>query len=176
MLADHCHTANSMHREAREFQLTTHAHPHLQLNGIGSTTAVRALLRQYLTAFGPVSIEDFIWWSGLNLGEVTPALAALRGDLVDVRLEGEPGVLLLAAHEPDLFAAEPLPDNYAQLLAHEDQTLKGYFTTRRRYVDDPHRAALFNQIGEARASIAVAGRCIGTWQFNRTTRTIDHHL
>jgi hypothetical protein len=35
---------------------------------------------------------------------------------------------------------------------------------------------LFNSIGEARASIAIAGRCIGTWQFHRTTRTIDHHL
>jgi Winged helix DNA-binding domain len=170
-------TANSLHREIREFHLTTQAHPQIQLNDIDPATAVRTLLRHYLTAFGPASIDDFHWWSGLNLREITPAIAGLRPDLVDIRIEGQPaGLLLLAEHEPDLLAAEPLPPNHIRLLAHEDPALKGYFTTRHRYVDDPHRELLFNSIGEARASITMAGRCIGTWQFHRTTRTIDHHL
>lgn len=32
--------------------------------------------------------------------------------------------------------------------AREDPVLKGYFTTRHRYVDDQHRTMLFNSIGE----------------------------
>ncbi|MGH3904748.1 MAG: DNA glycosylase AlkZ-like family protein [Pseudonocardiaceae bacterium] len=81
-----------------------------------------------------------------------------------------------AEHEPHLLAAQPLPLHHVDLLAYEDPSLKGYFATRHRYVDHQHRTTLFNTIGEVRASIAVAGRCVGTWQFDRRTRTIDHNL
>lgn len=80
-------TADSLHRETREFQLTTQAHPQIQLNDIDPATAVRTLLRRYLAAFGPASIDDFHWWSGLNRREITPAIADLRPDLVDIRIE-----------------------------------------------------------------------------------------
>lgn len=169
--------ADSLHRERREFHLTHLAHPALQLNHIDTGQAVQLLLRRYLAAFGPASIDDFQWWSGLNRSEITPALAALRSELTDVRFTGQPAaLLLLAEHEPRLRTAEPLPNNHVALLAYEDPSLKGYFTTRNRYVDDRHRGVLFNTIGEARASIAVAGRCVGTWRFDRRTRTINHDL
>jgi hypothetical protein len=166
--------AGSLHRERREFHLT---HLALQLNHIDTDQAVQLLLCRYLAAFGPASIDDFQWWSGLTCGEITPALTALRPELTDVRLTGQPEpLLLLAEHEPRLLTAERLPDNQVDLLAYEDPSLKGYYTTRHRYVDDRYRSVLFNTIGEVRASIAVAGRCIGTWQFDRRTRTINHHL
>ncbi len=168
--------AESLHRERREFGLTQLVHPTLQLNHITAHEAVRVLLRRYLAAFGPASIDDFQWWSGLTRGEITSALAALRPELIEVRLDGRPEPLLLAEHEPHLLTAEPLPDTQVNLLAYEDPSLKGYFTTRHRYVDEQHRATLFNTIGEVRASIAVAGRCVGTWQFDCRTRTIDHHF
>lgn len=113
----------------------------------------------------------------MTRGEITPALAALRSELTDVQFTGQPvPLLLLAEHEPRLRTAEPLPSNHVALLAYEDPSLKGYFTTRHRYVDDQYRSVLFNTIGEARASIAVAGRCVGTWRFDRRTRTITHDL
>lgn len=139
--------------------------------------AIGLLLRRYLAAFGPANIDDFQWWSGLTRGEITPALTSVRSELIDVRLDEHPEpLLLLAEHEPRLLAAEPLPHTHIDLLAYEDPSLKGYFTTRHRYVDDQHRATLFNKIGEVRVSIAHAGRCVGTWQFDRRTRTIDHVL
>ncbi|MFI5955791.1 hypothetical protein [Cryptosporangium sp. NPDC051539] len=65
-------------------------------------------------------------------------------------------LLLLAADELQLRAAEPLPADHVALLAHDAPALKGHFATRHRYVDDQHRTALFNSIGEARASITAA--------------------
>lgn len=136
-----------------------------------------ALLRRYLAAFGPAAIEDFQWWSGLPRGDITAAVATLRPELIDVRISSDPTpLLLLAEDEPRLRAAEPLASNHTALLAYEDPTLKGYHATRHRYVDDRHRTRLFNSIGEARASIAFAGRYVGTWQFHRSTRTISHNL
>jgi hypothetical protein len=170
-------TADSLHRERREFCLTATAHPTLQLNHLASSDAVTALLRRYLTAFGPAAIEDFQWWSGLTRSDITPAVAALRPELIDVQIDPHPAPLLLhAEHEPQLRTAEPLPSNHVALLAYEDPTLKGYHATRHRYVDHQHRNHLFNTIGEARASITTAGRYAGTWQFHRTTRTITHTL
>jgi hypothetical protein len=170
-------TADSLHRERREFGLTATAHPALQLNHLASSDAVTALLRRYLAAFGPAAVEDFQWWSGLPRGDITPAVAALRPDLVDVQIGQDlTPLLLLAEDESRLRAAEPLPSNHVALLAYEDPTLKGYHATRHRYVDHQHRTRLFNTIGEARASIALAGRYAGTWQFHRSTRTISHNL
>ena len=170
-------TADSLHRERREFHLTHLAHPRLRLDGVDVDQAVLLLLRRYLAAFGPASIEDFRWWSGLNRAAITPALAALRPDLVDVRLDQKPDrLLLLAEDEAGLRRAEPLPSDHVTLLAYEDPALKGYFTTRHRYLNQHHRGVLFNTIGEARASIALAGRPIGTWAFNRATRSIEQDL
>lgn len=170
-------TADSLHRERREFGLTATAHPSLQLNHLDSSDAVTALLRRYLAAFGPAAIDDFQWWSGLTRSDITPAVTALRPELIDVRIDPDPTpLLLLADDEPRLRSAEPLPSNHVALLAYEDPTLKGYHATRHRYVDDQHRGHLFNSIGEARASIALAGRYVGTWQFHRATRTISHNL
>lgn len=163
--------------DRRRFCLTTTAQPTLQLNHLVSSDAVTALLRRYLSAFGPAAIEDFQWWSGLTRGEITPAVTALRPELIDVRIDPHPTPLfMLAEHEPDLRAAVPLPRNHVALLAYEDPALKGYHATRHRYVDDQQRNHLFNTIGEARASIVLAGRYVGTWQFHRTTRTITHTL
>lgn len=170
-------TADSLHRERREFDLTQVALPGLLLDHVDPPRAIRLLLRRYLAAFGPASIEDFLWWSGLTRGEITPAVAALASELIDVRLEGYPHALvMLAEHEPELRAVAPLPDNHVALLAYEDPALKGYFTTRHRYVDEWHRTVLFNTIGEVRASITLAGRCVGTWQFNKISRAIDYCL
>lgn len=170
-------TAASLHQERREYQLTEHAHPGLLLTQLSPATAIPIVLRRYLAAFGPASIQDFQWWSGLTRGEIAPAIDQLRPELLDVRLDEHPqALLMLAEQETALRTAQPLPADHVTLLAYEDPTLKGFHATRHRYVEDRYRNLLFNSIGEARASIAVAGRCIGTWQFNRATRAIEHQL
>jgi Winged helix DNA-binding domain len=170
-------TAVSLHREVREFALTGAAHPGLDLNAVDVDVAVRELVAHYLTAFGPASVADLQWWSGLTRSEIDPALAALHDDLIRVRLAGDPTVLLLpAVCEDALRGAERLPDGQLRLLAFEDPTFKGYFATRSRYVDPAHQPAAFNPIGEVRAAITLAGRIVGTWTWHRTRRTVSHTL
>ncbi|WP_170323802.1 DNA glycosylase AlkZ-like family protein [Cryptosporangium phraense] len=165
-------TADSLHRERREFALTSLAHPDLRLDDVDEAGAVALLLRRYLSAFGPASIVDFRWWSGLTQTAITRAVELLRPDLVNVRVDGIPdSLLLLAEDERGLRTAEPLPADHVALLAYEDPALKGYFGTRSRYVDDRYRTALFNTIGEARANITAAARCVGVWRFDRHSRT-----
>ena len=67
-------------------------------------------------------------------------------------------------------------ETWATFLAYEDPCLKGYFETRARYVSDSLKGALFNSIGEARASVVVSGQVVGVWQWNRTMSSLTVEL
>ncbi|MGK5533562.1 DNA glycosylase AlkZ-like family protein [Streptomyces sp. URMC 129] len=167
-------TASSLHREQRQFALMGHIHPHLSLNGTDPATATITLVRRYLRAYGPAAEGDLLWWSGLTRAEIGPALAAIHGEITRVCVEGLPGTLLALTEEIDRIRnSPPLPEDHVRLLAFEDPTFKGYFTTRARYHDPAHTARAFNSIGEVRATITVAGRITGVWSWDKKTRTVD---
>ncbi|MEV6551494.1 crosslink repair DNA glycosylase YcaQ family protein [Streptomyces sp. NPDC051597] len=169
--------ATSLHREARHFALLTHAHPGLSLTGEDPHAATIRLVRRYLHAYGPTSQGDLLWWSGLPRTQIAPALAALRQEITLVRVEGlDMEQMALSRDIDQLRASQPLPDDHVRLLAFEDPSLKGYFTTRPRYHEPAHTARAFNPIGEVRATITVAGRIAGTWAWDKRSRTIQHEL
>ncbi|MGW7517802.1 DNA glycosylase AlkZ-like family protein [Streptomyces sp. NPDC054796] len=94
-----------------------------------------------------------------------------------VRLTGTHEELLALSDQIDhLRTAEPLPDDHVRLLAFEGPALKGYFTTRHRYLDPAHATAAFNPIGEVRATITLGGRVQGTWHWDKQTRRVRTHL
>ena len=53
--------------------------------------ALRELARRYLRAFGPATEADFAGWAGLPLRDVRAGLAAIGGELREVRLGNERG-------------------------------------------------------------------------------------
>ena len=55
--------------------------------------AARSMLaRRWLAVFGPATVGDLQWWTGLTLGEVRRALAGV--ETVEVDLDGAPGLVL----------------------------------------------------------------------------------
>ncbi|MFK8908878.1 DNA glycosylase AlkZ-like family protein [Streptomyces sp. YS-3] len=169
--------ATSLHREARHFALLAHAHPSLSLNGEDPEAATIRLIRRYLHAYGPASEGDLLWWSGLPRTQIALALTALRREITLVRVQGlETEQMALSRDVDQLRTSQPLPADHVRLLAFEDPSFKGYFTTRSRYHDPAHTARAFNPIGEVRATITVAGRIAGIWAWDKKTRTIQHEL
>lgn len=122
--------------------------------------AARAELAQrWLQAFGPATVADLKWWSGLTMAQVKQALASL--DVVEVDLDGVPGIALAG----DL-APTPAPEPWVALLPGLDPTIMGW-KHRDWYLGDRARM-LFDTNGNAGPTVWCEGRAVGGWAQRRS--------
>lgn len=113
-----------------------------------------ALVRRWLGAFGPGTVEDLKWWTGLTLGQVRKALAEV--EVVEVDLGGRTALVLADDVEP-VKAVKPM----AALLPTLDATPMGW-KEREWYVGD-HEKAMFDRSGNIGPTIWWDGRIVGGW-------------
>ncbi len=112
------------------------------------------LVRQWLRAFGPASVDDVKWWFGSTLTAVRRALRAIGA--VEVDLHGTPGYAL-----PDDLESEPANEPWVALLPGLDVTTMGWF--RRDWYLDSHREQVFDRSGNAGPTAWLNGRVVGGW-------------
>ena len=117
------------------------------------------LVRRWLRGFGPATIADVKWWTGLPMGQVRRAVAETGA--VEVDLDGTPGLVL-----PDDLDPVPAPGPWAALLPALDPTTMGW--AGRDFYLGPHRPALFDRNGNAGPTIWLDGHVVGGWA-QRTT-------
>jgi hypothetical protein len=116
------------------------------------------LVRAWLKAFGPATVEDVRWWTGWTLGEVRRALTEINP--VEVDLGGATGIALRGDLGPTRR-----PEPFALLLPGLDPTVMGW-AGRDWYLGD-HRAALFDRSGNAGPTVWWDGRVVGGWAQRR---------
>lgn len=124
------------------------------------------LVTRWLRSFGPGTVTDLKWWTGLTLGQVRAALAEV--DTVEVDLDGTPGLLLA----DDAAAVRP-PASWVALLPALDPTTMGW-KDRHWYLGD-HGPALFDRSGNAGPTVWCDGRVVGGWA-QRRDGTVVHRL
>lgn len=112
------------------------------------------LVRRWLAAFGPGTVDDLKWWTGLTLTETRRALAAAGA--VEVDLGGVTGVDLDGGALP----VEEVPP-WVALLPALDTTVMGW--QDRSWFLGAHRPALFDTNGNAGPTVWVDGRVAGGW-------------
>ena len=121
------------------------------------------LVRRWLAGFGPATIADLKWWSGLPMGQVRRAVA--EAGAVEVDLDGTPGLVLADDLDP-----VPAPEPWAALLPALDPTTMGW--AGRDFYLGPHRPALFDRNGNAGPTIWWDGRVVGGWAQRRTGEVV----
>jgi hypothetical protein len=120
-----------------------------------STEAAQAeLVRRWLAAFGPGTVADLRWWTGLTAGEVKRALAAVGA--VEVDLDGVAGLVLA-----DDLAPPPPAEPWVALLPALDPTVMGW-SGRDWYLGE-HGPTLFDRNGNAGPTVWWDGRIVGGW-------------
>jgi hypothetical protein len=124
------------------------------LFAVDTAAAQVALIGEWLRAFGPGTLADIKWWTGLTMGEVKRAVQAL--EVVEVDL-GETTALLLA----DDAESSVVGESWAALLPALDVTPMAY--VQRDWFLGPHAAALFDRSGNIGPSVWCDGRIVGGW-------------
>ena len=122
--------------------------------------AQAAVIERYLRAFGPVTTDDVVWWTGWPKGVVTRALGEVAATEVD--LGGSIGWLSSSDNfsmTPDLGAAA---DRSVALLPALDPTTMGW-KHRDHYLDPAMTVHLFDRNGNGGPTIWVGGRVVGGW-------------
>ena len=121
---------------------------------VGADEARAELVRRWLAAFGPATVADLAWWSGLPAGQVRRALSDVG--TVDVHLDEGPALVLAGDLE-----ATPEPPPWVALLPALDPTVMGW-KERGWYLGD-HGPALFDRSGNAGPTVWCDGRVVGGW-------------
>jgi hypothetical protein len=121
------------------------------------------LVRRWLASFGPATIADVKWWTGLPMGQVRRAVAAAGA--VEVDLDGVPGLVLADDLDP-----VPAPGPWAALLPALDPTTMGW--AGRDFYLGPHRPVLFDRNGNAGPTIWWDGRVVGGWAQRRSGEVV----
>lgn len=120
----------------------------------------RALIRRYLAAFGPASVNDAQVWSGLK--GLKASFAALESELESFRDErGRELFDLPDAPRPPAETPAPvrlLPDFDNLVLGHDD---------RSRVIADEHRKIVVTKNLQVLATFLVDGVVGGTWKIER---------
>lgn len=134
--------------------------------------ALERLALTYFRSHGPATLEDFVWWSGLNISDCRKGLDAIRGELAPERWKG----LSFFRHEDS--RTRGFRSGTVSLLPPYDEYLIGY---KSRHVavhpDNMHRAHSGNGIfwpvilqdGQAVGNWSVAGGKLQTTLFDPAT-------
>ncbi len=121
-----------------------------------ATVAQVELVWKWLAAFGPGTVADLAWWTGLTMGEIRRALAELP------TIETDAGLVLA----DDVDPIDP-PSPSAALLPALDPTVMGW-KERSWYLGDDARALLFDRSGNAGPTVWWDGRVVGGWAQRRS--------
>lgn len=121
------------------------------------------LVHAYIAAYGPVTAQDIMYWSGFLSGTVKEALARLDGQLATVRMEGQAAEGYVTTEVlPRLLDFRPpveipdirLPAFDVLLLAYKDKC---------RFLDEALRKQVFLSAARVLPVVLQTGRVSAVW-------------
>jgi hypothetical protein len=123
--------------------------------------AHRQLVRRYLEAFGPATVDDVVWWTGLAKGPIRAALTALGDEVVEVEVPGwsGPRVALRSGLEDLQAPRDPAPVAFLPAL---DPSVMGY-ADRDWFLAPEHKAPLYDRSGNTAPTVWWDGAVVGAW-------------
>jgi hypothetical protein len=125
--------------------------------------ALSELARRYVTACGPATVEDLSTWSGLPIDDARSAINGASASLVQVRLRGQPGVLL---KERLMFGGKPHKTDIRLLPAFDTYLLA--YRRRDLAVPQPLQRRLQRGGGWLHPAVVVNGRAVAAWSLRRS--------
>jgi uncharacterized protein YcaQ len=146
-----------------EYALLSDWLPDVRLESVNPDEAQAWLVRRYLEAFGPATLDDIQWWAGFTKAETRAALKALGSDVAEVAVDGlGAGYLMLREDFEQMRDFTPPADPCVFLLPALDPYAMAY-PDRRRFLPDEHRDKIIDRGGNAVPTVWADARIVGAW-------------
>ena len=127
--------------------------------------AKAALLLRYLQGYGPASVQDFSYWTGMKVSEAKQILEDVGPALAEVKAESQRGKLYLIKDDlSDLEAVEAEPS--LRLLPKFDPLIMGH-RDKTRIMGMDARRRVFLPTAEVSATMLLNGRVEGVWSIRK---------
>ncbi len=132
--------------------------------------AEKDLLRAYLRAFGPATVGDFTWWTGMTASDAKDVWSGCADEMVPVDVEGW-RAWVLRADRRELEEAG-LHERVVRLLPNFDSFLLGH-RSKDHLVDARHRGSVYRPQGWVAPTVLVDGRAVGVWRHERRGAALE---
>jgi hypothetical protein len=137
--------------------------PNLNLEEIDETVAIETLIGKYIKTYGPVTVEDIVWWLGITKGKVNGALLNLEDKTEIIKIKNLEYDYIINKTDLDILS-KIKQDSFqsVNVLPDLDPYMMGY-KNRERYVDYKNYEYIYDRSGNATTSILLNGVVIGIW-------------
>ena len=119
--------------------------------------ALAKLAKKYFTSHCPATLQDFVWWSGLSVGEASHALEMVKSDFISETIASQTYWLA------DSFSIPKTGKESVYLLPAFDEFIISYKDRSASLPLENHNKTISNN-GIFRPVIVVNGQVIGIWK------------
>ncbi len=157
----------------RKYSLFNEYFPDVDFSGINEQEAEGQLIYYYLRAFGPVSEDDLVWWTGLGKTKIMNALNHIEDQFLRIKISDFDNKLILLQSDKELIEKiNQVEKKAVNLLPILDPYLMGYKRRERYFHSIKHYHYIFDRTGNATSSILFNGRVIGVWDLVKDTKPL----
>ena len=142
--------------------------PQISLEQITEKEARTKLLLKYLHGYGPASVQDFAYWSGITVSESRKVFTNTEQSLKEIKVEGMKKKLWLL--KDDFNRLEGMDVNekpLVHLLPKFDPLLLGH-KDKSHVLKSEYLKEVFRPVGDIAATVLVDGYIKGTWNYKKT--------
>jgi hypothetical protein len=122
--------------------------------------AIAELMRRYFSAYGPATLADFRYWSGMPLFEFQSIFRSIQDEFTEVEVEGLKGQRFM------LGKVRRVKIPKAKLLAKFDPLTMGH-ADKSLFLAEKDRTKVFRIAAQVEAAVLIDGRMAGTWRIVR---------
>ena len=140
--------------------------PGVDIDEVDRDEAKRRLVVGYLRGFGPASIRDFSYWTGMRVRDGGDFFKLVEGSIEEIRITGQrASCYVLAEDLSDLLDNDDIP-SIARLLPQFDSLIMGH-KDKERFIDPSSKSKIFLPRADVAATILLDGLVKGVWKMKR---------
>lgn len=136
------------------------------------------LIRAYIKSYGPVCLEDIIWWTGFSKEDTLKVIKNISNEITDLSIDCFEGKFIITKDHLDrLKAVKYFDEPLVNLLPSQDNYIVAYRKRSRHSLRDIY-PKIHDRVGNVLPVVLVDGQVEGTWDVidNRVQCTLFERL